>query len=86
MKLMRIFISLSTLSTKMGAKRSSYAENQLPGGKYWQPEPEVETVLKSLKPNNDVCESILGLNDYLSGVMPNLHQMSNSNLIQAKKN
>ena len=31
-------------------------------------------------------ESILGLNDYLSMVMPNLHQMSKSNLIQVKKN
>ena len=42
--------------------------------------------LKSLKPNNNVCESILGLNDYLSMIMPNLHQMSKSNLVQAKKN
>ena len=70
----------------MNAKLSSYAQNQLPGGKYWQPKPDVASVLKSLKPNNDVCESILGLNDYLSMVMPNLHQMSKSNLVQAKKN
>ena len=33
----------------------------------------------------DMCESILALNDYLSTVMPNLHQMSKSNLVQAKK-
>ena len=50
------------------------------------PEPDVRDVLKSLKPNNDLCESILGLNDHLSIVMPNLHQMSKSNLVQAKKN
>jgi len=73
-------------AAKMNAKLSSYAQNQLPGGKYWQPKPDVASVLKSLKPNNDVCESILGLNDYLSMVMPNLHQMSKSNLVQAKKN
>ena len=73
-------------AAKMNAKLSSYAQNQLPGGKYWEPEPDVAIVLKSLKPNNDVCESILGLNDYLSMVMPNLHQMSKSNLVQAKKN
>ncbi len=73
-------------AAKMNAKLSSYAQNQLPGGKYWNPAPDVATVLKSLKPNNDVCESILGLNDYLSTVMPNLHQMSKSNLVQAKKN
>ena len=71
----------------MNAKVSSYyAENQLPGGRYWDPEPDVQTILKSLKPNNDLCESILGLNDHLSIVMPNLHQMFKSNLVQAKKN
>ena len=73
-------------ASKVNAKLSSYAQNQLPGGKYWEPEPHVAKILKSLKPNNDVCESILGLNDYLSMVMPNLHQMSKSNLVQAKKN
>ena len=77
---------LASGASKMNAKLSSYAENQLPGGRYWDPKPEVESILKSLKPNNDVCESILGLNDYLSIVMPNLHQMSKSNLVQAKKN
>ena len=77
---------LTSGASKMNAKLSSYAQNQLPGGKYWEPEPDVERILKSLKPNNDVCESILGLNDYLSMVMPNLHQMSKSNLVQAKKN
>lgn len=77
---------LASGASKMNAKLSSYAQNQLPGGKFWEPEPDVERILKSLKPNNDVCESILGLNDYLSIVMPNLHQMSKSNLVQAKKN
>ena len=68
----------------MNAKLSSYAQNQLPGGKYWEPESDITSVLESLKPNNDVCESILGLNDTLSMVMPNLHQMSKSNFVQAK--
>ena len=77
---------LSSGAAKMNAKLSSYAQNQLPGGKYWEPEPDVASILRSLKPNNDVCESILGLNDYLSVTMPNLHQMSKSNLVQAKKN
>ena len=31
-----------------------------------EPDADVEQILKSLKPNSDVCESILGLNDYLS--------------------
>ena len=77
---------LASGASRMNAKLSSYAHNQLPGGKYWEPEPDAKRILKSLKPNNDVCESILGLNDYLSIVMPNLHQMSKSNLVQAKKN
>ena len=32
----------------MKSKLLTYAANQLPGGKYWEPEPQVETVL----PNN----------------------------------
>ena len=49
----------------MKKKLLSYAQNQLPGGKYWDPDENVKAILKSLKPNNDICESILGLNDYL---------------------
>ena len=60
----------------MKEKFLSYAQTQLPGGKYWEPDQSVKTILKSLKPNNDVCESILGLNDYLSTAIPNMHQMS----------
>ena len=74
-----LFQLLQSGAAKMNAKLSSYyAQSQLPGGKYWEPETDVACVLKSLKPSNDICESILGLNDYLSIVMPNLHQMSKS--------
>ena len=71
---------------EMKEKLCTYAKDQLPGGKYWEPEPAVETILRSIKPNNDLCESILGLNDYLVTAIPNMHQMSRSNLIQVKKN
>lgn len=81
-----LFLLLASVASKMNAKLSSYAENQLPGGRYWDLEPDGQSILKSLKPNNDLCESILGLNHHLSIVMPNLHQMSKSNLVQAKKN
>ncbi len=70
----------------MKEKLSTYARNQLPNGIYWDPEPEIKAILKTLKPNNDICESILGLNDYLTTAIPNMHQMSRLNLIQAKKN
>ena len=42
----------------MKAKLSTYAANQLPDGAYWIPEAHVEAVLKQLRPNNDVIESI----------------------------
>ena len=76
---------LSKGASKMKEKLSSYAADQLPGGCYWEPEREVQDVLRELKPSNDVCESILGLNDYLTTAIPNLHQMARSNLVQVKK-
>ena len=58
---------LAAGAVKMREKLSTYAQNQLPGGKYWDPaEPDVKRVLTELKPSNDLCESILGLNDYLT--------------------
>ena len=33
-----------------------------------------------------MCESILGLNDYLTTAIPNMHQMTRSNLVEMKKN
>ena len=58
-------------------KLTDYAKNQLPGGIYWE--------LCDLKPNNDICESILGLNDYLTTAIPNMHQVARSNLVEVKK-
>ena len=73
-------------ASKMKEKLSSYAQDQLPGGCYWEPDQQVQDILCELKPSNDVCESILGLNDYLTTAIPNLHQMARSNLVQVKKN
>ena len=61
-------------------------KNQLPSGQHWDPEVCVRKVLAELKPSNDLCESILGLNDYLTTTIPNLQQMRRSNLVQIKKN
>lgn len=77
---------LSAGAVAMKEKLCTYAQTQLPGGKYWEPDSSIEMVLKQLRPNNDLCESILGLNDYLATTIPNLHQQSKSNLIQVKKN
>lgn len=72
---------------KMREKLCTYAQSQLPGGEYWNPsEPDVKKVLAELKPSNDLCESIFGLNDYLTTAIPNLHHVARSNLVQLKKN
>ena len=59
---------------------------QLPGGIYWDPQPHIKVILSEISPSNDVCESILGLNDYLSTAIPIMHQQTRSNLTQIKKN
>lgn len=76
---------LATGGSAMRKKLCKYAQSLLPGGRYWEPDPAIEAVLRLVKPNNDLCESILGLNDYLSTAIPNLQQLSRSNLIQVKK-
>jgi len=63
----------------MKVKLCNYAKNQLPGGKYWNPEEKIKEILKTLKRSNDLCDSILGLNDYLTTALSNLHQMKNQN-------
>ena len=60
-------------AVKMRSKLCTYAQNQLPGGKYWDPEPDI---LAELKPSSDLCESIFGFNDYLTTAIPNLHPMA----------
>ena len=72
--------------TAMERKLATYAHHQLPGGIYWDLEPKIKAILSKLEPSNDICESILGLNDYLSTAMPNMHQVTRSNLIEVKKN
>lgn len=76
---------LTAGASAMKKKLCTYAQAQLPGGVYWETEPAVKAILEKLRPNNDLCESILGLNDYLTTAIPNLDQMSRSNLIQIKK-
>ena len=70
----------------MENKLNTYAQSQLPGGIYWNPEPKIQEILSKLEPSNDICEAVLGLNDYLSTAIPNLCQESRSNLVEVKKN
>ena len=48
--------------------------------------PKVKAVLSEISSSNHICESILGLNDYLSTAISNAHQQTRSNLTQIKKN
>ena len=59
-----------TVLTAMLDKLCSYAHNQLPGGYYWEPDPHI---LSKLDPSNDICQSALGLNEYLTTTVRNLH-------------
>ena len=77
---------ISNGAAAMQSKLSSYAQNYLPGGIYWDPEPKIKEILAELDPSNDLCESILGLNDYLNTAIPNMHQVTRSNLVELKKN
>ena len=82
-----LFPFLIAGATKMREKLSEYAKSNLPGGIYWDPSDiQVKNILSELKPSNDFCEAILGLNDYLTTALPNLHQVARSNLIETKKN
>ena len=68
-----LFPMVSSGAAAMKAKLCNYAKNQLPGGKYWNPEEKIKEILKTL-------------NDYLTTALPNLHQMTKSNLTEIKKN
>ena len=70
----------------MNEKLQYYAMKQLAGGIYWDSQPHIKEILSELDPSNDIWESILGLNDYLSTIIPNTHQQTRSNLTQIKKN
>ena len=71
-----LFQLLSSGISKMREKLQSYAHSLLLGGMYWDPEPAIRNELSNLKPTNDLCESILGMNDYITTTLPNLHQLT----------
>ena len=54
---------IAAAAAAMKQKMEVYKQDQLPGGQYWDPDENTKTILSQLKPNNDICESLLGLND-----------------------
>ena len=77
---------LSKGAISMRKKLKDYARDYLPSGRYWHPPKHVADVLRKIKPSNDICESILGLNDWLQTTMPSVSQLTKRNLIEVKKN
>ena len=49
-------------SKAMLSKLTDYMKDYLPGSKYWEPSEDVCQILSKLKPHNDACESVLGMN------------------------
>ena len=80
------FSIMSAGAIWMKEKLMAYASSHLPGGEFWEPDTDVRSVLSTIKPTNDLCESILSLNDYLSTVLPNLDQATTSTLVVVKRN
>ena len=82
-----LFPMLVQGAQEMKEKLQSYASTQLPGGLYWNPvDEDVKKVLSTLTPTNDICESILGLNDWITSHIPNMKQSTVSTLVQLKRN
>ena len=73
-------------AVEMRKKLHTYAKDYLPSGKYWDPPKHIENILSQIQPSNDICESILGLNDWLHGSMTTACQLTKRNIIEAKKN
>ena len=79
------YLKVAPGASSMKKKLKAYAKNFLPDGLYWNVDDKTADVLKNLEPSNDLSESILGLNDYLCTALPNLVQLTKSNLVEIMK-
>ena len=77
---------IAAAAMAMKDKLTDYKKDQLPGGKYWAPDNSIREILKQLKPHNDICESLLGLNDWITSPLVNAKQHTKSALIEGKCN
>ena len=66
-----LFPLVLAVSTAMHSKLQSYKKDHLPGGCYYDPDPDVKAVLSKLQPHNDRTESVFGANDWLCRLLPN---------------
>ena len=80
------FPLIKKASERMLDKIKTYKAEQLPGGKLWNPDPDTRKALAKIQPTNDLCEGILGLNDWLQKRTPNFSQRTVSGMVEVMKN
>ena len=81
-----LFPRIAAAAEAMAKTLQSYKQDQLPGGTYWDPNDHTKAVHRQLKPNNDICESLLGLKDWISAPLVNAKQHTKTALIESKRN
>lgn len=81
-----LYPRIQEASKAMVNKLTDYMKDHLPGGKYWEPSEDVRQILSKLKPQNDDCESVLGMNDWLTTAFPKMTQQARSALIEVASN
>jgi len=73
-------------SKAMSKKLKSYKKDHLPGGHYYDPDLETQTILSKLQPHNDKTESVFGTNDWLHQILPNMAQETRSAMTEFSYN
>ena len=81
-----LFPLVLAVGTAMHSKLESYMKDYLPGGKYYDPDPDVKAVLSKLQPHNDRTESVFGANDWLCRLLPNMAQSTRSTMLEFSYN
>ena len=80
------FPLIKKASERMLDKLKNYKAEQLPGGKLWNPDTDTRKALAKIQPTNDLCEGILGLNDWLQKRTANFSQRTVSGMVEVLKN
>ena len=79
------FPLIKKASERMLDKLKTYKAEQLPGGKLWNPDQATRKALANTQPTNDLCEGILGLNDWIQKHIPNFNQRTVSGMVEVLK-
>ena len=81
-----LFNMIHKVGNSMAEKLKAYKKDHLPGGKYFNPDRKTCAVLSSLAPHNDLTESVFGMNDWLTTILPNMAQSTKTVLIEFSYN